>query len=397
MNGSKAVSAYSILTPSRLSFWVISSIIILQMTLGEWFYKSHIGPIYLTELFILIAWFIAIPEMIMKLRIPRASLLYPLLLLSLAYLVYSFLKGREAFWVFRQGAFLLYLSVAILSYKHVHRNYNVLHWDHIFRMSGIVGGLLYLFHGYTALVPLHPWSPTALVFFVGYSYWLVKAKSVLKKIIIGASCSLLIALFSNTSISVAPIFILWASLFIGHRRLRLLLVLSGLAAGVLAFAFLPGLTDGSAAWRYLMWLAVIMESWDRGFFLLGKGFGIQYIPSGFKSTEKLIWQATMGGEQGFQLMSVHAHNGILNILIYLGIIGVLIFCYPLYKGGKMAVKRRLGYPGQVLLLCTCGYFVILCANQFLEAPYAGVTFWMIYGALMACFKVKPSKLESSKH
>jgi len=65
---------------------------------------------------------------------------------------------------------------------------------------------------------------------------------------------------------------------------------------------------------------------------------------------------------------------------------VLVFCYPLIKGFRRAVSGELNFPAQVLLIGSLGLFCILGANQFLEFPYAAVTFWMIYGALWACLQ-----------
>jgi len=254
------------------------------MILGEWFYKSRIGPIYLSELFILIAVLIVMPVLLMRLKIPRVTPIYLFILLSLVYLFYSLSQEREYRWIFRHAALFLYSTAAIISYVQTRRNYAVLNWDRIFSLFGIIGGIVLMFHSYTHFVPGHAWYPAALLFFVGYSFWIIRAKGVLKKVILAVGCAIFVArVIGNTAIIITPFVVLWFCLFIYYKRLRLFLVFTGVVGVVLSFILIEGLRDGNALWRYMYWMAIIQDSWESSWCLLGKGFGLPVVP------DKYLW------------------------------------------------------------------------------------------------------------
>lgn len=372
----------------RLFFFVIVAIVILQVAFGSLFYKQKVLGIYPTELTIIIMWIMFLYVSALPMRVPRIPISYSMLLaLSLVYGVYSLGYNHPLIWVSRQLAFILYLSVAIVGYVYAKKLERSCRWGVMFSMSGIIGGLALSIHKAFPVVlgPAvlgHTEFTALLLFLLGASYWIVKQKNPFLKMIVGSLCVLFSYLFSDhMSWVAAGITVMLAAFFIQYRKIRIILMFGAIAGLVAAFFWLESFRDANAIWRYLYWKGVIKESWERSFFLLGQGFGITFLPEGDESFESLMDQVKRRALVS-QLHTVPPHNGILTILIYLGLPGVILFLYPVWLGVCNALRGCLSLQGQVFLVSISALLVLLASNQFLEVPYTAVLFWLVYGGFL---------------
>jgi len=372
----------------KSSFICLCAIVVLQSVIGAWFYKAPVGPIYMTELFIILSWIMVILAVISSGKFPNPVALVYLLLIAIFYLAYSIYAGHVYSWIFRQAAYILYASVGIISFSFFnHRKFRqranrAKHTFYHFMGGG--GGALLVFHKVWDVIPGHPGFTAYLVFLIGFSYWVYLGRSVLQKILIGVMGSLFVYLVkSHTVFVVTPFFIASIGIYFQFPKLRLIEIVVLMLGIIGAIKYLPGVTDHNATWRFVYWVDVVKASWDRGFLLLGKGFGIQYMEEGGIGFTRLIEQVTTAKNKEYQLMTVPPHNGLLTTLIYIGLPGVLLLLWPVLLGVRLCIKNMLSAHTQILLSIILAYLLLLSTNQFLEVPYAAVIFWLFYGALYA--------------
>jgi len=361
----------------RVAFYLVVAAVFMQAVLGEYFYKS-----YLTELFIFLAWVVVGFQYVPRLKAPYIGQLYVLALLCVGYLIYSLFQGRELYWVARQAAFVLYASVAFMGYKHLMNEPGILARNS--RRMFFFGAIMMAIQHFLTPVPGHPFFTAFLIFMLGTACWVVQKKRVGAKVSI-TMAAFLISLATNEHMTflVVPFAILWAALFIQKPGYRFYLGTLALLS-ILILPFLAaGLSDANATWRYLYWLGVLEESWERGWFLVGKGFGTPYMPQSVEAFDALIEQVSGRENLEYQLMTVPPHNGILTILIYLGLFGVIAFLIPYWQAARLAMRKPSEFVDPSALVAAFAFLLLLASNQFVEVPYTATIFWLVYGGMIA--------------
>lgn len=374
------------------AFWICLAIVPLQAAFGEAFYKLHLGPIYLSELFVLVAWLTAAPAIVARRAFPNVPWLRWLLALSFGYLLYSLSADRELIWIVRQSSFILYASVGILSYVALSRYREGIPLDGLLKKLVWIGLGMLLFLRLPLFPPTNRDYVSTLILLIGYAAWIVRARSLGAKLLIGLTCTGLIAtLNAHSSFMPGAALILMLTLFFQFPRLRPALLLLGLLAAVVGSGLNEQYSDANATWRYRYWHAVVTDSWDRGAFLLGKGFGIQYMPASAPDFEQLISQVSTVDMpmRDFQLMTVPPHNGLLTLLIYLGLPGVLLFLAPLALGFLRSMSPTAPPLLMTFTLACGGMLVLISTNQSFEFPYVAICYWLTYGGLLAALHDRP--------
>lgn len=364
----------------KFAFYLVCAAVLLQAVLGEYFYK-----LYLTEACIVLAWLIVGSKYFLRSSVPYIGSLYILGLLSVGYFFYSLLLGRELYWVVRQGAFILYASVAIIGFKQLRYEPDTL--ARVSRHMFYFGSIMMAVQHFVVPVPGHPYFTAFLIFMLGTAYWVVQEQRVRQKVVI-TLVAFFVSLATNehTTFLIVPFAILWSTLFIQIPKYRLFL---GSVAG-LTLAIIPlvatGLSDVNATWRYLYWLGVLQESWERGWFMIGKGFGTPYMPQSVEAFASLIDQVSGHENEDYQLMTVPPHNGLLTILIYVGLPGVVAFLFPYGQAARLALRKRMLYVDPTLLVAAFAFLLLLASNQFVEVPYTATLFWLVYGGMNSYIK-----------
>ncbi len=374
--------------PWIVGFWILIGAAIGQAYFGEAFYKVHIGPLFLSELAVLAAWFGVAPGLAQRLALPNVPWLRLFIGLSFAYLVYSLVADRNAYWIIRQSVFIFYATVGCFSYVVFRYHRAQLPLRALFRGATAVGGIGMIL-SFLDVLPFggNTDYTSTLMFLTGLAYWITRAPSLGAKIAIGAAGTALVAGFNgHSSFMPGAALILFLSMFLHFPAVRAPLVLMGAIVAVFASGANEQYSDANALWRYRYWHAILQDSWERGLFLLGKGFGVQYLPANAAEFEKIISQVSTIDmpDRAFQLMTVPPHNGLLTILIYIGLPGIVLFLAPMVLGLVGTLRRRASLLTTSFTLACWGMLVLMMTNQSLEFPYVAIYFWLVYGALLAC-------------
>jgi hypothetical protein len=360
----------------RIGMHFVLTVIGGQVLMGEQFYG-----VFLSESLILCAWGAVLACYVYSLSLPRFGYMFMFLGLCVAYLTYSMIQQREIYWVFRQGAFMVYMSVAVIAFY-----YTRLYPDWYRRWLASfapVGALLMVFHKTFDFDQGHAFFTAYLLFLVGLSYWIVHARRIVFKVFV-ASIGVLLSLVTNehTSFAAVPIIMFLAVIYVQYRSLRWIIFIFGLLGVVPLLLSVSGFADVNAVWRFMYWVGVLKESWENGWFLLGKGFGVQYMPEGSESFITLIDQVSRPENREYQLMTVPPHNGVLTILIYLGLFGVILFIYPYIKIAGRLLQHNAPIDSVVVFTAALGLLALLMSNQFVEVPYTAVIYWIVYGVML---------------
>lgn len=361
----------------RLGMYLVLAVIGGQLLLGEHFYG-----LFLSESLILCAWGAVLACYIYLLRLPRFGYMFLFIALCVAYLAYSLIQQREIYWVARQGAFILYLSVAVIAFR-----YTQLYPDwYCRRLASVapVGALLMVFHATVNFDQGHAFFTAYLLFVIGLSYWVVYVRNIVFKALV-ASIGVLLSLATNnhSAFAAVPFLIFWTVVFVQYRSFRWPLLVLGLFSTAALLVLASGFADVNATWRFMYWFGVLQESWEKGRFLLGQGFGVQYMPESSEDFITLIDQVSGSESREKKLMTVPPHNGVLTILIYLGLFGVLLFIYPYMKVFRKVLQHNMPADLLFVFAAAVGLLVLLLSNQFVEVPYVAVIYWTVYGVLLS--------------
>lgn len=358
---------------------IVVAILLLQSTLGELFYKANFFGIYGSELLLLISMCITVLYISTSAKIPRALDLISILLIAVGYLIYSIAYcQRDFIWIARQFAVFVYFSTSILGFWFAIKNHNKLDWNSVFIVVGIYGLTMTVLHIMFPVFPGHPGYVSYLMALIGYSPALYRCKGVLSNIIFSAFALSLSSLIGSTGFIVAPLIISAAVWFLKYPRLRMgLIVTSLLIASILPFS-MSGLSDGNAVWRFIYWFDILESSFERGYFLVGNGFGAPFMSEAGENFERIISQVSGRENRDYQLMTVPPHNGVLTFLHLVGIIPVIILGRAVLKMLATAKKTDLSYY-HALFSTLCGYLIIFVSTQMSVTPYGAIIFWLIFG------------------
>lgn len=194
------------------------------------------------------------------------------------------------------------------------------------------------------------------------------------------------------------LFIIWALYFFIHlsKNKKIFSMIVSLILVVLLFVLLPSFTDVNAHWRLIYWQAVV-EQIVENYFILGDGFGIQYISD--KTIEKLNQLMISKGHintlitEGEKYTS-GAHNSFLSLAQHLGLASLFLLFYPLIigiKGLKIMDNSKLIF----LLLSISGMSVFSFFNVILELPHSSSFYWIVF--FMLIYYLNEIKIEDKKN
>jgi hypothetical protein len=254
-----------------------------------------------------------------------------------------------------------------------------------------------IFHKIVDFGQAHAFFSSYLLFLIGLSYSICRSNYLLNKILI-AVFGIIFSAYTNThtAFAAAPVIIFWVATFTRYRSFRGIHLWLSLVCLATVIGLIDGFTDANATWRFMYWASIIEDSWHRSLMLFGKGFGVQLMPEGSEYFPLLIQQVSGESNRDYQLMAVPPHNGLLSILVYLGLIGLIAFLYPYFKAIKVLFfNRRLDDNFIMVFSTSIGMLALLTTNQFIEVPYTAVIFWLVFGVMLTeirthqCTKTKP--------
>lgn len=191
------------------------------------------------------------------------------------------------------------------------------------------------------------------------------------------------------------LFIIWALYFFIHLskiKKKFSIILSIILVGLL-FVLFPSFNDVNAHWRLIYWKAVV-EQIVENYFILGDGFGIQYISD--KTIEKLNQLMISKGHINTLITegekyTTGAHNSFLSFAQHLGSVSVFLLFYPLIIRIK-DLKIRDNTDLIFLILSISGMSVFSFFNVLLELPHSSSLYWLVFFALI--YYNKNTKIEN---
>lgn len=285
----------------------------------------------------------------------------------------------------RQAAFILYSTLAVIGYNKLQNdpNYFLRNYKRLF----FLGLLLMIQQTYFNFGTENSFFTAYLIFITGYTSWIIIENKFLFRMLL-----LIIAVVVNFATNdhftflLVPFVSLILIILIKDARYRIFLVVGIILLIIGLIAFADNLSDVNATWRYMYWIGVLQESWERGWFLVGKGFGIIYMPQSMQGFSNLIDQVSGVRDMEYQLMTVPPHNGLLTILIYLGLIGVILFLSPFVKAFSYSMRKCNDFIDPTPVVISFSFLLLLVSNQFLEVPYTASIFWLVYGGMVSYVK-----------
>lgn len=369
-------------------FRLLYIVLLLLVTLGELFYDLYATELSLVLLTIMFFFWLAAKDF--KIRYIYKPMMLLLWLFGL-YLCVSMFFGREMYYIARQGVLVLYVLFFVIMVTLL-INSPVLFFDRFMnRLKGltIIGTISYIFWSY--IIGVHA-PNTAFVFLLfGYVMLIHKLEGELKVFLITTLYATGITLsvtHSSFLLAIIAAYLVRLTLLYRNSYWLLLSTMVILVLGTLslylAYVFVPDFSNFNALLRLEMWVAYVVESWSRGYFLLGQGFGGQLVP---ETMENLVTLALVneGQPKEWMLMVVPAHNTYLMLLKYAGLPALVLFFLPLVYIWKVVVVTSKDNNvhlhilfGSLVALMTIGFF-----NQFLGAPYFSVPFFTLYALCTA--------------
>lgn len=372
----------------QLVFFGVKLLLILLLLFGFHFTKINLaGPVYLYDALLLLLTFIAS----LGLRRLSEKNIILFLLLSLIYLVFSFVFNDAALYVIRQFMIAGYLLLTYIIFQSIASKqddlldfiFSLSKWSFILQMLFLIFSLL---KGKSLFGDFNYLSPVSVMLLPVYAARvLTYADTVLKKVM-----QLGFILFVSTTLGHASAFLAVIMTIFGFFVFKInrkqLLISLGIIAMVLVsfYAVLPQFRDANASWRLFYWGIGIEKITDSYF--MGNGFGVPYI-----NDEEITTMINIFGNDNDFLDSpkeryVKAyHNSFLTLMFNMGICSFLLFspfirAVIFLKEGGENPKTRFLVLGFVGSATWCFFNVIL------ELPHSSMLFWLLF--LLTSSKLK---------
>lgn len=321
--------------------------------------------------------------------------------LSIVYLIVSFwnidfnFTSPKIFYIVRQYAIVGYIGIFYVISKFLFEEKELLkYWiKMIFFLSAgcFLIQLLYITYMYFCsdrilYLTKNAFSPIISLGLIVFNCGILASKKHNKKIkFFSCLLTFLISISIHHDSLYLALFIIWALYFfirLSNNKKVFSIIASLFLVGLL-FLLLPSLSDVNAQWRLIYWHSVF-EKIIENYFILGDGFGIQYISD--ETIEKLNKLMISEGHANTVITeeekyTTGAHNSFLSFGQHLGIASLFLLFYPLVIGIK-GLKIRDNTNLIFLILSISGMSVFSFFNVILELPHSSSLYWMIFFALI---------------
>lgn len=369
------------INPYVFSLSTLVVVVLFQSFFGEYFYKQHLFGIYASEFSIILCWLVTLFGICLLKKIYLPKKFGPLFFLCIIYGVYSVYLGYKPYWILRQFTIFLYLSVFVFSCYYAEKTES---YEFLFRVfnASYYYGLVFVVVG-NSIAPGNPDYTSTLIFLLGLAHKIKNAKTIFVKNSYFIFAVIVMMIFSKHTAFVLAVFGVYAYLIWPEWKAgRVVIFILSIIAFVVGVCFTDGLYDYNAVWRFKYWYAVLERSWSSHYLLFGQGFGESLMPTDSVWYPDLINQVRgINNSIEYQIHTVPPHNGILTLLIYMGLPGVIAFLVPIIVLLGTSMKKAKGPLHNTVGASVFGMVLLLCSNQFLEVPYSAIIFWLLVGLL----------------
>ncbi len=390
-------------TPVEVAIFIL--LVIALLLLDKQFSKLPIvSSLFVHDFLLLIATIFALNRSELKFKFPS---IFILILISIAYLIYSILfynlAGEYFLMIFRQFYIFFYLICCYVIANKVFRKEEYLD-KAVFFIKQIAKWSLGLqlvyfiflyatvpgyspFEGYSylsgvAVMGLITFGVYALVYYQGY-----------KRILLVLFMLVITALLGHASSFFALFLVLLLHFYISFPpKVRFLTIGFLLIIAVVLFQ-LPQFTDANTTWRLMYWGHVLNITVFDNFLLLGNGFGKPYMTIDFARHI-----ANQTGST-FMLSGVNVrlerwvsppHNSFITMIHHVGLIPTLLIFVPLKNFFKQIFLKSKTIDNEKLFLfySLFGLIVWVSFNVILELPHSAIYFWFVYFTYLFYEKTK---------
>ena len=342
---------------------------LLCVAFKESFYRIGIGGVTISEMVVILTILYGLffrPYVFLDFLFKDKAILF--FILALVYLVYSFLHDeRQAYYILRQSApvmYFLFLPVAgfvLCNYLYQIQNYT----RYVITLSILLSAALL---SSTIIKGGNIDGAIILAMLLFLISSITTVESYLTKICL-ISITLLSAVMANHAGHTLAMLLFFFAVFLNEIRKYIVPFL--LLAAVALLLSLPiilnisEIADANALWRYYYWTDVTSYLFDKGFWLVGDGYGIEYINREFEHFFVLVSQiGTLEGYQ-YRILTTPTHNSFLNIFYHLGLPGLIFISAFLFK---LSV-RVYSYGQFVDLGLLIAVSAIMFTHNAIELPY----------------------------
>lgn len=139
----------------------------------------------------------------------------------------------------------------------------------------------------------------------------------------------------------------------------------------------PNFSNNTSMWRLEYWHFVWENAWDNYHFLIGNGFGINYLSiEQFEHLEQIISVRYNNETMEEIIKRVPPHNSFISFFIHLGMIGFGLLFYKFFITTKNALTTTTK-DGNLFLQLFLGMVVWCSFNVILELPHSSIYIWLV--------------------
>lgn len=383
------------LHPIQMALFIL---IELLLVFGKEFSKFHL--FWQFHLYDFLFFILALWSAVILIRREQKFFVWPIiiiLLISLMYVIYSYLSGLgQVSYIVRHYALFIYLGCSYVIFasfidqdkNHLNIRFIVLIAiaaiplqiiTHVYNFSTIENYPLFTRHNYLSYMVV-----MGLIVFGAYSILFLKKRS--WQILIFILILFLSMTFNHASAFLACFIIPGFYIMLTMSKRFKIYGLAFLLIAIIGFGlYFPEFSDQNSDWRLLYWKETIKESIFDYYGVIGHGFGVPYVTEEtilkFKELLNSAWFVYNPEEQFLSPM----HNSFITIIFHIGLVPALLILLPLRKtmkyffqsDGKERSKRI-----DFLILAFIGISVWTSFNVILELPHSSAFFWLIYFSLI---------------
>jgi len=396
------VSLKNIISPNPLHAIQMGWFILLELLLifDTEFSKFHLfGQFYLYDvaLFLLVLWSIFYIIRDKKFWIEKPLLL--ILLISIAYLGYSFLTpNRPVNYTIRQFAPFIYLgcayllSASFLDKRSVQNNVRFIMLMGLSALIIQVGYHVYLFfrlEDYQLFGHFYYFSKMGILAVIVSGAFVITFIKNPWKWPVAIFYMILCISLGHASAFLAAFSIIFIYIILNiNRYLKIIILGLYLGAMVLLLIYVPAFSDRNTMWRLIFWQFALEDIVINYYGILGHGFGVRYTTPEILEALREISSPWFEVRPEEQFTSPH-HNSFLTMAFHIGILPSFLVFLPLKNTFRYFLfhrKRKHDLNADFLLLTLVGAIVWASFNVILELPHSSGFFWLIYFTTLYYFK-----------
>lgn len=386
------------LHPIQMHLFILIQLLLL---FGDSFSKYHIvGPIYLYDVLLIGLSFAAIYYLVRERKVPDIYAIWIILVLSVIYLVISYLQGNPMTYMVRQYAMFVYLGISfLLVFTFSQSNFLQLSTSFlkVLALSALVIQLGYFVYKIAFLGITN--------FFDGFHYFskmgiaaiimvcplaLVYVNSIWKKCLFVAVILLICTMLGHSSAFLSAFVTVLIFLILGTKRRFKIVGIVGLIVSVaMMIKFLPQFSDNNATWRVVYWQYTLKDLLYHDFLLFGHGFGVPYVSDELLKVFTDLINSPWFDVRPEEQYTAPMHNSFLTMGFHIGLVPMLILFVPLKNAFRYFLsnrQRNADRDGDFLLLSLLGLSIWCSFNVVLELPHSSLLYWFVFFSVYFHFR-----------